>query len=145
MYPSLPRPNTPETKILMEFSNDRHYGRITQEQLEEACDFWTVEYAMGALQYQPTAVRPFELNRWIELSAKQRDMADEDVRKRMKDLASGFSEYNSKISNGNRSALTQLINVARTLGKYKNSKLTMVEERISDFTRRGVKSWCGSL
>ncbi len=137
----LPQPNTPETKILMEFSNDRHHGRITQEQLEEACHFWTAEHAMIALQYQPTAARPFELDRWLGLSSKQREAADEDVRKRMREFVMGFSEHNSKISNGNRSALTQLIDVAKVLKKYNNKKLTMVEDRISDFTKRGVKAW----
>lgn len=139
-------PPKPEYKALKEFYQDRHDGRITQEQLAEACDFWAVDYALKDLKYQPLPTCPIDLMKWGKLTSRQQEAVDEQVKSNMRQMSDGFWGNYKRIVTQNMTCLTQLMYVARTMKKYNNNiKLKTVEDRINDFTTRGVKPWGTSV
>jgi hypothetical protein len=134
----LPKPTDKSHKLLLEYYDDKLHGKLTQAQLEDACNYWVIEYAFDQLRHIPTPSCPWELTKWSKLSDKQRNVADEAVKSRMIDLGKGFWDMYDKIVNQNNAMFNQLIGVLATLKKYGN-KTAIVEERINDFRSKGVR------
>lgn len=131
-----------EVKMLMELYRDREEGRLNQEQLEEACHYWTYDYALNCLKYRPLPSEPFKLREWRTLPARQREVAPDDVRSSMRDISNKYSQEVGYITNENRTHLTYLVTMLKTFKKYNNeSRIRTVEIIINDLREKGVKEW----
>ncbi|GEM_PF-4348160 len=131
-----------EVKMLIELYQDRMEGRLTQEQLEEACHYWTYDYALNGLKYRPLPSEPFRMKEWRGLPERQKEVAPEDVRSNMRGLSGKYSQEVSCITNENRTHLSYLIVMLKTFKKYNNeSRVRTVEIMITDMREKSVKEW----
>ena len=128
--------------MLIELYHDRAARRLTQEQLEEACHYWTYDYALNDLKYRPLPSEPFKMKEWRGLPERQREVAPEDVRSSMRDVSSRYSQEVSCITNENRTHLSYLVSMLKTFRKYGNDqRIRTVEIMINDMREKGVKEW----
>lgn len=131
-----------EVKMLMELYQDRMESRLTQEQLEEACHYWTYDYALNGLKYRPLPSEPFKLKEWKGLPERQREAAPEDVRSNMRNLSSKYFQEVDYITNENRTHLTYLASMLKTFKKYNNDdRARTIEIMVTDMREKGVKEW----
>ena len=128
--------------MLMELYHDRMEGRLTQEQLEEACHYWTYDYALNDLKYRPLPSEPFKMREWRGLPERQREVAPDDVRNNMRDVSSRYAQEVGAITNENRSHLTYLVAILKTFKKYNaESRVRTVEIMINNMREKSVKEW----
>ena len=136
----LPPANYPEVKMLLEFLEDKMLGKLTQDQLNLACVFWTYD-KMDKFSYIPLPVEPLALREWRGLHQRQKDAASDDVKSRMSAMFHGFWSEHDSINHENRSQLTYLLEVERGIRKYDPVKADRVLVKTREYKTRGVESW----
>ena len=138
---NLPKTGNHIVKILIEFYDDAMKGRITIEQLTQACHYWAYENAFDEMVFKPYPSEPHDLIEWKHMSSRQREAVPEEVRFRMQSLITGFYDLYNKIRNANRSSLTYLLEMEKTFLIYDTAKATEVRAKIDDFKSKGIKPW----
>ena len=138
---NLPRHPEP-VKMLTELYTDRMDGKLTQEQLEEACHYWAYDNALEGLRYYPLPAEPFKLKEWRTFSDRQKEALPGDIMRSMQDMAAKYAQEVQSITNENRSHLTYIIDMRKTFVKYNaESRLKAVDQMIDDFRQKGVEKW----